>query len=232
MRKEVTIENQRIFLNFSIYLIDHEKPEIMKPKFLITFIIFTLLLGGCFVYSFYPLYTEKDLFPNSLLLGKWAGDDATLWNFEYISVSGDNNTRRTDSTGYYLTLKEKGKEPGNSSMEVRIVRLKGNYFLDFYINEIKKEDYPDFFDLHTMPVHTFARLTFLNDSVSFDWMNPNWVIKMTEDKKLKIKYLQNDKYVLLTAKTPDLQKFMIKYARLEEAYKEGMNFKLGRIKPE
>ena len=36
----------------------------MKPKILFPLVLLAFVLSGCFVFSFYPLYTDQDLFPN------------------------------------------------------------------------------------------------------------------------------------------------------------------------
>jgi hypothetical protein len=56
-----------------------------------------IYMSGCVVYSFYPLYTEKDLFPNSLLFGQWIDEDGTEWNFEY-DYKGKKVPENIDST--------------------------------------------------------------------------------------------------------------------------------------
>ncbi|AHW62099.1 hypothetical protein FH5T_15175 [Draconibacterium orientale] len=47
----------------------------MKTRNILLIATITLLLSGCVVYSFYPLYTDSDLFENDLLLGEWFEDD-------------------------------------------------------------------------------------------------------------------------------------------------------------
>jgi hypothetical protein len=55
----------------------------MKTKTILPIAALFLFLSGCVVFSFYPLYTEKDLFPNDLLVGEWIDDDSTVWKFDF-----------------------------------------------------------------------------------------------------------------------------------------------------
>ena len=80
-----------------------------------------ILLSGCVVFSFYPLYTEKDLFPNDILTGEWFENDdqeATfnqgedVWNFVHPYLDEEKKTER-DSCAYVLTLT--GTENGRNN---------------------------------------------------------------------------------------------------------------------
>ncbi|HNQ36767.1 MAG TPA: hypothetical protein PK489_03205 [Prolixibacteraceae bacterium] len=188
----------------------------------------SLVLAGCFVASFYPLYTSADLHPDTLLAGEWFDGDSTLWKFDYITVQEKDKPSVTDSTGYILTFREKGEEQSKSSMEIRVVRLDGNCFLDFFINEIKDENYPDFFDLHTMAIHTFAMVTQKGDSLLLTWLGTEWIKEHARAHKLKVAFLERDDDILLTAPTSDLQKFMVKCATIPEAWEKGTSFLLHR----
>jgi len=200
----------------------------MKTRLILSLLLITLLLGGCFVASFYPLYTPSDLHPDTLMAGKWLDEDSTVWYFDYVTLSEKDQPTVTDSTGYYLTFQEKGKEPGKSSLEIRVVRLEGLTFLDFFIHEVKREEYPDFFDLHTLPIHTFAKVTLEKDTLHLNWLNPEWLSQLEKEKKLKIRYLKRSDDILLTAPSKDLQKFVIRYAGVPAAWEKGTSFKLTR----
>ncbi len=200
----------------------------MKTRQIIPLLLFTLLLGGCFVASFYPLYTQADLHPDTLMAGHWLNDDSTLWAFDYLTVQDKEKPAKTDSTGYTLTFREKDGKMNQSTFEIRVVRLEGTCFLDFFIKDIDREGYPDFFDLHTMAIHTFAKVTLEKDTLHLNWLDPEWLKQLEEDKKLKVRYLKRDDDILLTAPPADLQKFMVNVADLPAAWEKGTSFKLTR----
>ncbi len=202
----------------------------MKRKTAVWFLslLLAVAMTHCFVWSFYPLFTPGDLRPNDLLAGEWLTGDSTGWKFGYLVRREKESPPVADSTTYVLTFREKDEKWSGSSMLVRVVSLDGNLFLDFFINEIEREGYPDFFDLHTFPVHTFARLTQTADSLQLQWMDPGWMKRLAGAGKLKIRHLMREDEVLLTAPTGDLQKFVVKHARNEEAWKDGMSITLTR----
>ena len=118
----------------------------MKLKNIFFILGIALGFSGCLIFSFYPLYTEKDLFPNDILLGKWIDSDSAIWNFEY-KKTGDKKYQKVDSTCYILTIKGENDEGSESSFEVKIIQLAENYFLDFYLNdyEYSEKDSPKYF---------------------------------------------------------------------------------------
>lgn len=200
----------------------------MKTAGLTLLLLVILLLAGCFVASFYPLYTDADLHTDTLLAGEWMDKDSTLWDFNYITIQEKDKPQVTDSTGYTLSFQEKGKERGKSVMEIRVVRLEAYCFLDFYVRNIEREGYPDFFDLHTMAIHTFARVTQKGDSLLLTWLGTEWVQEQARQEMLKVAYLERNDEILLTARTPDLQKFMVRCAGIPEAWEKGTSFILHR----
>ena len=90
----------------------------MKARnFFIAFMI-TLFFSGCVVYSFYPLYTEKDLFPNEILTGKWMDEDSTVWTFEH-PYKGEKVPENIDSTSYILHTQDKDNK--ETEFDVHII---------------------------------------------------------------------------------------------------------------
>lgn len=196
-----------------------------------------VFLSGCVVFSFYPLYTDKDLFPNDILTGEWIekpdegsnlNDNEDTWCFVHPYLDEKKKAER-DSCSYVMTLHsmEDGKEV-NSVFLVHIVKLGGQNFLDFYL-----KDYPDDGELrlstfHVIPVHTIAKLTEENDVLKINWFNPDWLAKLIRENKIRIHHEENDDLILLTAKPHELQKFVTKYVNSEEAFKKGLEVILHR----
>jgi hypothetical protein len=200
----------------------------MKARNFIPFAFILLFLSGCVVYSFYPLYNEKDLFENKILLGNWMDEDSSMWSFTYPKM-GNNENSPVDKTGYELRIKEKDEpELSKGFFDVKVIKLQGHYFLDFYLKDIGKDDLT-LFDFHIIPVHTFAKLTIEKDSVIIQWFNQDWMKELIKENKIRIHHEDNGEIVLLTAKPDELQKFVIKYVNSEEAFKDGLGMVLKRI---
>ena len=208
----------------------------MKARNLLVFTAIALLFSGCVIWSFYPLYTESDLFENDILKGKWivSDEENMTWEFSH-PVTKTQNNEITNRKSYLLTLKD--YDSIKTEYSVHIIKLNGTYFLDFYLEEInsfKKESQKDdditIWNLHVVPVHTFAKLTVQADTLQINWFDGDWLKKKIEGREIKIRHELNDETLLLTAKTKDLQKLVVKYANSEEAFKDGLSFKLIRDK--
>ena len=65
----------------------------MKLKKYILPLLLALFMSGCVVFSFYPIYTEDDLFPNDYLLGEFFTDDSASWNFDYIYTENEEKEK-------------------------------------------------------------------------------------------------------------------------------------------
>jgi len=197
----------------------------MKTRNLIFVFLIVLLFSGCVVYSFYPLYNEKDLFANDILTGNWTDDDGALWSFEH-AYFGKKAPENIDSTSYVLTVKDKDEK--SSEFSIHIIKLAGQYFLDFYMEEYVENDNLDLASFHIIPVHTFAKLTVSNDSLHINWFNQDWLEELIKENKIRIHHENNGDIILLTAKPDELQKFVTKYVNSEEAFKDGLEAFLKR----
>jgi hypothetical protein len=199
----------------------------MRARNFIPVVFILLFLSGCIVYSFYPLYNKSDLFANDILLGNWMDKDSALWSFTYPNI-GNKENPKSDSTGYQLNIKEPGtKEFSEEQFDVKVVKLQGHYFLDFYLNDYGKDEMT-LFDFHIIPVHTFAKLTIEKNSVRINWFNQEWLKELIKENKIRIHHEDNGEIVLLTAKPGELQKFVVKYVNSEEAFKDGLEVILYR----
>jgi hypothetical protein len=184
-----------------------------------------LFLSGCVVYSFYPLYTEKDLFANDLLTGNWIDNDSTSWSFEHAKI-GNKENAKTDSTSYVLTVKDKDNK--ESEFSVHILKLGGHYFLDFYLEDFYDNQDLDLASFHIVPVHTFAKVLVAKNRLEIKWYNQDWLEKLIKENKIRIRHEYNGDYILLTASPKELQKFVTKYVDSEEAFKDGIEATLTR----
>ena len=197
----------------------------MKTRNLLIIGIIALFFSGCVVYSFYPLYTEKDLFPNELLTGIWIDKDSAIWDFEH-AYFGKEVPENIDSTSYILTMK--GEDIKESKFSVHIIKLGGHYFLDFYLEDFLDNEHLDLSSFHIVPVHTFAKIQVAENRLQINWYDQDWLEKLIKQNKIRIRHEYNGDYILLTASPKELQKFVTKYVNSEEAFKDGMESILTR----
>jgi hypothetical protein len=191
----------------------------MKTRNLFFILLVALFFSGCIVYSFYPLYTEKDLFPNDLLTGNWVDGDSAEWKFEH-AYFGKEIPENIDSTSYILKVKD--KDDKESKFSVHIIKLGGHYFLDFYLEDFLENDVLDLASFHIVPVHTFAKVSVSKNQIQINWYDQDWLEKLIKENKIRIRHEYNGDYILLTASSKELQKFVTKYVNSEEAFKDGM----------
>jgi len=202
----------------------------MKPRSLILAALLFVFISGCMVFSFYPLYTEEDLFANDLLIGEWIDSDSAVWKFDF-NYKGKRLPENRDSTSFILQIKEKGETDfSKNTFLIHIIRLNGVYFLDFYLEEYLDNDNISFFDLHVIPVHSFAKLELKGGHAKLSWFSPDWLAELIKNNRIRIHHENNGNHILLTAKPHELQKFVIKYMDSEEAFEKGVDAELRRIK--
>lgn len=198
-----------------------------KNSFALLLVIFCL--SGCVVFSFYPIYTEKDLFPNDYLLGNFLSEDSIGWSFTH-QTKKVKEMDVTDSTGYWLKVDEEKDSSFISTFKVHLIRVDGVLLADFLLDDYTKKKDLRLFDLHIIPVHTFAKVILKGDSLTFKWFNGDWLEKLIKENKVRIRHENNGEFILLTAKSYELQKFVRKYLNSEDAFKDGLEVKLSKQK--
>lgn len=197
----------------------------MKWKNTFTILLLAISLSSCVVYSFYPLYSDKDLFANDYLLGKYSDKDESDWEFLHLKRSV-NKVDITDSTGYQLVLMENKDSSLVSKFNVHLIKIDGVLIADFLLEDYNKKKDMRLFDFHIIPVHTFAKVIIEKDKISFKWFNGEWLEKLIEENRLRIRHENNGEFILLTAKSAELQKFLKKYLNSEDAFKDGLEVEL------
>ncbi|UZR97527.1 hypothetical protein [Chondrinema litorale] len=200
----------------------------MKLRSILLVLIPVAIFSSCTVLSFYPLYTENELIKDDRILGEWQTtsenmntEDTIRWSISFIQ-NQDNTNKYT----YTLNLYHQKEETDSAKFLLHIVELDGNTYLDFFPEEGKVNN--DFFTIHLIPVHTFAKLE-IGDELKISWFDSDWLEKLFENNKIRMKHEKTKDVTLLTAKPQELQKFIIKYANDEKAYSEYMNYTLSKL---
>jgi hypothetical protein len=79
------------------------------------------------------------------------------------------------------------------------------------------------FELHVIPVHWFFKMSIDNDVLRLAYLDDDWVINMTEEKKVSIEHErvgECQKGIVLAASTEGLQHFVLEHADDEKAFSE------------
>ena len=165
-----------------------------------------LLLSGCIVQSLHPLYTDENVIFDMRLIGQWAEEGSKeIWEFS-----------RLDEKRYgcvvYVDEDEKGM------LEARLLTIKGKMFLDFFPTE---PDWPSgiFYQLHLMPVHTFAFVEQIEPTLQIRFPNIDWLQELLEKNPDAIRHEKRGNHdVILSASTEVLQTFWLAHIDTEGAF--------------
>jgi hypothetical protein len=190
----------------------------------VTAIIIVTSLSGCLT-TLFPLFTQKDVVVDQRLEGKWdTGKDNNQATFEKGTPASFSDLppalQKIADRGYIVTFtNSNGKEI--SKYYAFLVRIGKYDYLDYYPAETEKEkSYDDFFKLHYTRLHTFSRVKF-NNSTSFEisQFDESFLTKLIEEKQIRIRHEKRfDGSYIITAPTEELQKYVLKYSDVPEAY--------------
>ncbi len=173
-----------------------------------------LFLAGCIVTSVYPFYTDKDLVFDPALLGHFTKtDDASdHWTFE---KNGTNT--------YSLTYVSDNK---TNLMQARLFKLRGEKFLDLFNPKDELEQLPP-----PIPSHLLLRVLQTQPGLRMAALKHDWLQNLLQQqpKALRHEFLKDEKgeiaRVVLTAETPELQKFVIQHLKTAQAWEDPFDLK-------
>ena len=165
--------------------------------------LLAVLIAGC-VRSFYPLYTDKELFIDQTIVGTWTDRDNDIWTF-----------LKSNDKSYELVYTEKNSP---AKFKAHLVKLGKYQFLDLEPAESGIDN--SFFSAHLIPVHTFSRIWIYPDSMEYSPLDNAWLSEMIKEQRISIKHERQGDGIILTAPTKELQKLVTKYADNKKAFPE------------
>ena len=185
--------------------------------YLLTFIVSTiLLLSGCGIFSLHPLYKNSDLIVKNELIGTWISNDE------------DELTVIIDSAGHrkYEFIMIDGED--TVAFEMGLLELKNQYFIDLY--PLEDCSFPggsncDMIELlvrNYIPIHTFMKLDYSSGDLILTEFDNERLIDLFANNRIRLPHemINEDEYVVITASTDDLQKFISRYANDDDAFNE------------
>ena len=210
----------------------------MKNKiYTSTLIVLFLILNGCYLKSVQPLVKENESIEVPKLAGSWQDDDQRwtfVWDVQSLPVSFKNAEieitflEKPDSIedyncddhlcGYLVIHEDMSEAKIDSSLFLgNFIELDGRIYMDLYPVDLGN---PSLKNFHYMSVHTFSWVEVNNDSLSIRMFKAKWIEDQIMKNRVRIKHEKLDDGVLITAPTDELQKFIIKYGRMSEAYEK------------
>ncbi len=182
----------------------------MKPRTIFLILAITGIVFSC-IPSLYPLYREKDLLVDDRLVGIF-GDSVDVWEFRHVdkdmakTLKGDWQHFQSGFT-YKLSVSENGRV---EEFATHLLKLGDDLYLDFFpVNYSIK---PDLLEMSLAPSHTFAKVELDDDYVILHFFDIDWLEELIEEDRIKISHIELEDRYLLTAKTEELQKFILKFA--------------------
>lgn len=171
-----------------------------------------IMLGGCVATSVYPFYGENDPVFEPALLGHWTKvqHPDERWTFE-----------QSPESRYRVACVAKGS---TNIGQAHFFKLEGQSFLDFSATTWKEDIQPE-----PVPSHILARVTQITPTIkmselSYDWLKELLATNPAALRHLAIKTGDNpeDRRIVLTADTAELQRFVLSHLRTESAWKESL----------
>ncbi|WP_282014348.1 hypothetical protein [Marinifilum flexuosum] len=105
-------------------------------------------------------------------------------------------------------------EKDTSIFDGKLSKLSENYFLDVTPNDGFLEDKLAESLISTMllPTHMFFKIEVKGEQLLLNSMEPNDFKKLLKENRVRVEYVERDGDIVITAKTEDIQKFLIKFA--------------------
>lgn len=169
-------------------------------------------LQGCFLTSFFPIYTEDTKVFTDELLGAWEdtnGDNGT-WTFR----QGDDNNYTL-----YISSQEESKYIIDT-LEANLVQLNGAYFMDLQPTSFPGK-YEGLLEAFFAPVHIFLKLEWENDSLTLFFPENDDVKKGIENGEIQLSILEREHYNMLSSSTAELQEFLRQHGSDESLFDDG-----------
>lgn len=153
----------------------------MKRNSWFLLVLFPLLFSACLIKSFNPFYTAEDVISDERVLGNWVDQDGNNWVFEPFK-SLENTVRFPQ---YLMKYTEEGGK--TSRFLTTFFTLNDEYYLDFFPDLEVIADY-ELLTLHTLPVHSLAKVTLNDNAIDIKWFNEEWMYKLIKAKKTNIQH--------------------------------------------
>lgn len=188
----------------------------------IMIVAIVLLFSGCGIFSLHPLYHKDDLILKNEMIGTWQNEKDkemflmidTIGNMQYEFHMIDD----VDTVAFVMGL----------------LKLNNQYFIDLFpsddcsgITGDKCESW-EMMVRNYIPIHTFMKIDYLDDGIYLSEFDNERLIELFDQKRIRLAHEmagEDDDYVVITASTDDLQKFITRYANDKDAFSETENYR-------
>jgi len=199
----------------------------MNTKKVLFYLLAAALCGCVPVASLHCLYTEADVIFEEKLLGTWVDDPNepdTTW--EFTRIDDPNNAYKLIFTD------EEGRK---GSFVAVLVKLKDKLFLDVCPSELpwemedpNKVDWP-YNAFFLIPAHTFIKVESIEPQLKMRITQESKMEELLKESPNAIEHILIEDRLILTAKTKQLQEFILKYADDERLFGDEVALELKRV---
>jgi hypothetical protein len=168
-------------------------------------------IAGC-IPSVHPFYSEKDAIFDQRLLGEWQAkeqaDDPQVWKFE-----------RDEGNAYKLKVTEKEGKYGE--FKAHLFKLKEDYFLDIVPGECRFDaKQADMISFSLIAGHLLLRVPEFEPNLKLAFCDFDWLEKYLEKNPKSLPHYSEDKRLVLTADTSELQGFILQHLGENELFQK------------
>jgi hypothetical protein len=196
----------------------------MKTRIIILIGMLALLAGSC-IPSLFPLYTEEDLVTDDRIVGTWEAGEMGTWVIERLYYkplidifSSDWSDAKENNTYKLVVIETDGGDTLEAEFVVHMLVLGGQHYLNYYPGDFELDH--DFLSWHMVEANNFSKVWITEDSISLAFFDPSYLEELIDENRIKISHIRHDDGILITARTKELQKFVIKYGDEEDAILE------------
>ena len=184
----------------------------MKTKNALFLIVILISAQSCTIFSLNPLYHDEDLLESNELVGLWQDADE---GEEYVSFE------KYEDKKYILRYMENNEDPKESdtiSYEAGLLKLGDHYFIDLYPYYDEGFEEEDYLFRSFIPAHAVLKIEWENDKMQLYTLSYDRLNELFEQNRIRIRHQMFEEYIVITASTEELQKFIRKYADDELAF--------------
>jgi hypothetical protein len=175
----------------------------------IVFGLLVVFLMGC-VPSLHRLYDDNTVTFDPRLIGRWVqGND--VWTNVLTFERGEGKS-------YRLVVVD--QDDKTARFVAHLVRLEGMLFMDVFPDEITDLTMHDIYKRHLIPSHLFWKVDSIEPQLKLAPTNSDTISTMIKDNPACIRHEKTEEgdQLVLTADTKDLQKFVVKLARMDKGF--------------
>jgi hypothetical protein len=200
----------------------------MKTKNALFLIAILITAQSCTIFSLNPLYHKKDLIDEPELLGLWReeGDGIEFWEAqgggkEYVSFE------KYEDKKYIFRYMEEDEGPQDIdtiSYEAGLLKIGDHYFIDLYPYYDQELEEGDYLFRGFIPTHAVLKIEWHNSKMELYFFSYDRLEELFKQNRIRIRHQMFEDYIVITASTDELQKFIRKYADDEKAFDDASTF--------